>query len=55
MYAPILSGVATFLSFSIATQAFTSPCIVGEQKCGFYLVTADGIILLVIIAHPYHI
>jgi len=42
MYAPILSGVTTFLSLSIAIQAFTLPCIVGEQKCGFYLATVDG-------------
>jgi hypothetical protein len=52
MYAPMLSGVTTFLSLSIAIQAFTLPCIVGEQKCGFYLATVDGIILLVLIAPP---
>ena len=43
MYASMLSGVTALLSLSIAIQAFTLPCYVGEQKCGFYLATVDGI------------
>jgi hypothetical protein len=44
MYAPILSGVTALLSFSIAIQAFTTPCYVGEKKCGFYLAAVYGTI-----------
>jgi len=38
----MLSGVTALLSLSIAIQAFTLPCYVGEQKCGFYLAAVDG-------------